>query len=316
MTKVILHFFQLTSWSVVKSASHELRNNSMLGPTLSLFLRGRVCIHSLGFILSRLQHVGGWAGGLLSLTHLGFIYLVCNQALGAVTLNLLWNVGGEEKINILHETGAQQAADRRQIETKSSEKRDFGIHYILRLNCSIYKIISDVVMDTGTISDKSRTASSLRLPNPRPDVYIQNIPLDTPGIRSNILDLISETINLCLKHSTVNQTYLLEFLTKIPSFLCWKNIIVCIKSHTSMKIQIMAIMSVCRRFKFKRLPVGLGMLGRIFNLLHRLLIKMSINFNLLLSVDEKIETGTLRLALRDLLGRSHSQAQNSSIQRL
>ena len=35
-------------------------------------------------------------------------------------------------------------------------------------------------MDTGTISDKSRTASSLRLPNPRPDVYIQNIPLDYP----------------------------------------------------------------------------------------------------------------------------------------
>ena len=36
----------------------------------------------------------------------------------------------------------------------------------------------------------------------------------TPGIRSNILDLISETINLCLKHSTVNPTYLLEFLKK------------------------------------------------------------------------------------------------------
>ena len=81
-----------------------------------------------------------------------------------------------------------------------------------------------------------------------------------------------------------------------------------------MKIQFMAIMSVCGRFKFKGLPVGLGMLGRIFILLHRLLIKMSINFNLLLSVDEKIETGTLRLALRDLLGRS--RAQNSSIQRL
>ena len=145
-----------------------------------------------------------------------------------------------------------------------------------------------MTLDTWTISNNDETASYLRLPNLRPDVYIQNILLDTPGIRSNILDLISETINLCLKHSTVNQTYLLEFLTKIPSFLCWKNIIVCIKSHTSMKIQIMAIMSVCRRFKFKRLPVGLGMLGRIFILLHRLLIKMSINFNLLLSVDEKI----------------------------
>ena len=81
-----------------------------------------------------------------------------------------------------------------------------------------------------------------------------------------------------------------------------------------MKIQFMAIMSVCGRFKFKRLPDALGMLVRIFILLHRLLIKMSINFNLLLSVDEKIETGTLRLALRDLLGRS--RAQNSSIQRL
>ena len=169
-------------------------------------------------------------------------------------------------------------------------------------------------MDTWTISDNDGIASSLRLPNPRPDVYIQNILLDTPGIRSNILDLISETINLCLKHSAVNQTYLLEFLMKIPLLLCCKNIIVCIKSRISMKIQIMAIMSVCRRFKFKRLPVGLGMLGRIFILLHRLLIKMSINFNLLLSVDEKIETETLRLALRDLLGRS--QAQNSSIQRL
>ena len=202
------------------------------------------------------------------------------------------------------------------LKQKALRKGTCGFNIFQKLNCSIYKTIINVVMDTGTISDKSRTASSLRLPNPRPDVYIQNIPLDTPGIRSNILDLISETINLCLKHSTVNQTYLLEFLTKIPSFLCWKNIIVCIKSHTSMKIQIMAIMSVCRRFKFKRLPVGLGMLGRIFILLHRLLIKMSINFNLLLSVDEKIETGTLRLALRDLLGRSHSQAQNSSIQRL
>ena len=42
-------------------------------------------------------------------------------------MNLFWNVGGEEKINILHETGAQQAADRRQIETKSSEKKDFVI---------------------------------------------------------------------------------------------------------------------------------------------------------------------------------------------
>ena len=81
-----------------------------------------------------------------------------------------------------------------------------------------------------------------------------------------------------------------------------------------MKIQFMAIMSVCGRFKFKGLLDGLGRLGRIFILLHRLLIKMSINFNLLLSVDEKIETGTLRLALRDLLGRS--RAQNSSIQRL
>ena len=48
-------------------------------------------------------------------------------------------------------------------------------------------------MDTWTISDNDGTASSLRLPNPRPDVYIQNILLDTPGIRSNILDLISET---------------------------------------------------------------------------------------------------------------------------
>ena len=57
-----------------------------------------------------------------------------------------------------------------------------------------------------------------------------------------------------------------------------------------MKIQFMAIMSVCGRFKFKRLPDGLGMLGRIFILLHRLLIKMSINFNLLLCEDEKIET--------------------------
>ena len=102
-------------------------------------------------------------------------------------------------------------------------------------------------MYSGTISDKSWTASPLRLPYLRPDVFIQNILLDTPGIRSNILDLISETINLCLEHSTVNQTYLLEFLMKFL-FSC-KN--VCIKSHISMKIQIMAIMSVCRRFKFK-----------------------------------------------------------------
>ena len=59
VTKVILHFSQLTSWSVVKSASHDLRNNSMRGPTLSLFLRGPVCIHSLAlFYLSHIQHVG------------------------------------------------------------------------------------------------------------------------------------------------------------------------------------------------------------------------------------------------------------------
>ena len=98
------------------------------------------------------------------------------------------------------------------LKQKALRKGTFGFNIFWRLNCSIYKTIINVVMDTGTISDKSRTASSLRLPNPRPDVYIQNIPLDTPGIRSNILDLISETINLCLKHSTVNQPYLLEFL--------------------------------------------------------------------------------------------------------
>ena len=45
------------------------------------------------------------------------------------------------------------------------------------------------------------TGFSLRLPNPRADVYIEIILFDTPGICSNLLDLISETINPCLKLS-------------------------------------------------------------------------------------------------------------------
>ena len=56
-------------------------------------------------------------------------------------------------------------------------------------------------MDSRSSSDNVTAGFSLRLPNPRADVYIENILFNTPGICSNILYLISETINLCLKQS-------------------------------------------------------------------------------------------------------------------